>query len=78
MSIRTKSTESVLLELDEIEHRRRTSAPSKVMPLRSESLAHRPYRFGEGVEVEVIRPDHPADQLPRSTAPVVIGARTAP
>ncbi|MFE7354535.1 GAF domain-containing protein [Streptomyces sp. NPDC057543] len=43
----------------------------------AEVLAHRPYRFGEGVEVEVIRPDQPADLLPRSTAPVVVGARTA-
>ncbi|MER5360949.1 GAF domain-containing protein [Streptomyces sp. NPDC002785] len=43
----------------------------------AEVLAHRPYRFGEGVEVEVIQPDHPADLLPRSTAPVVVRARTA-
>ncbi|MFF2411046.1 GAF domain-containing protein [Streptomyces sp. NPDC058092] len=43
----------------------------------AEVLAHRPYRFGEGVEVEVIHPDHPADLLPRSTAPVVVGARKA-
>ncbi|MGC5341374.1 GAF domain-containing protein [Streptomyces sp. DT24] len=41
----------------------------------AEVLAHRPYRFGEGVEVEVIHPEHPADLLPRSTAPVVVGAR---
>ncbi|MFD4942963.1 GAF domain-containing protein [Streptomyces sp. NPDC058239] len=41
----------------------------------AEVLAHRPYRFGEGVEVEVIQPDHPADLLPRSTAPVVVRAR---
>ncbi|MFG2629325.1 GAF domain-containing protein [Streptomyces sp. NPDC048473] len=41
----------------------------------AEVLAHRPYRFGEGVEVEVIHPDHPADLLPRSTAPVVVRAR---
>ncbi|MFB7917312.1 GAF domain-containing protein [Streptomyces sp. NPDC056061] len=43
----------------------------------AEVLAHRPYRFGEGVEVEVIHPDQPADLLPRSTAPVVVAARTA-
>ncbi|MER8084706.1 GAF domain-containing protein [Streptomyces sp. NPDC058316] len=43
----------------------------------AEVLAHRPYRFGEGVEVEVIHPEHPADLLPRSTAPVVVRARTA-
>ncbi|MEU0136235.1 GAF domain-containing protein [Streptomyces sp. NPDC006296] len=41
----------------------------------AEVLAHRPYRFREGVEVEVVHPDVPADLLPRSTAPVVIGAR---
>ncbi|MEU5716856.1 GAF domain-containing protein [Streptomyces sp. NPDC020403] len=43
----------------------------------AEVLAHRPYRFGEGVEVEVVLPAVPADLLPRSTAPVVVGARTA-
>lgn len=43
----------------------------------AEVLAHRPYRFGEGVEVEVVRPGDPADLLPRSTAPVVVGARAA-
>ncbi|MFE3150493.1 GAF domain-containing protein [Streptomyces sp. NPDC059218] len=39
-------------------------------------LAHRPYRFGEDVEVEVIHPELPADLLPHSTAPVVVRART--
>lgn len=39
-------------------------------------LAHRPYRFGEDIEVEVIHPDDPADLLPHSTAPVVVRART--
>ncbi|MGW2476292.1 GAF domain-containing protein [Streptomyces sp. NPDC001665] len=43
----------------------------------AEVLAHRPYRFGEGVEVEVIHPEHPADLLPRSQAPVVAAAREA-
>ncbi|MFD9290406.1 GAF domain-containing protein [Streptomyces sp. NPDC060030] len=42
----------------------------------AEVLAHRPYRFREGVEVEVVHPDAPADLLPRSTAPVVVRART--
>ncbi|MEV0786406.1 GAF domain-containing protein [Streptomyces sp. NPDC050423] len=42
----------------------------------AEVLAHRPYRFGEGVEVEVIHPEHPADLLPRSKAPVVTAARS--
>ncbi|MFF2327988.1 MULTISPECIES: GAF domain-containing protein [unclassified Streptomyces] len=50
---------------------------SRIRRRLAEVLAHRPYRFGEGVEVEVIHPDHPADLLPRSTAPVVVGARTA-
>ncbi|MCX4820071.1 GAF domain-containing protein [Streptomyces sp. NBC_01142] len=39
-------------------------------------LAHRPYRFVEEVEVEVIRPEHPAGLLPHSTAPAVVSART--
>ncbi|GGS62390.1 helix-turn-helix domain-containing protein [Streptomyces badius] len=43
----------------------------------AEVLAHRPYRFGDGVEVEVIRPEHGADLLPHSRAPVVAEARTA-
>jgi hypothetical protein len=41
----------------------------------AEVPAHRPYRFREGVEVAVIHPEHPGDLLPRSTAPVVVGAR---
>lgn len=41
----------------------------------AEVLAHRPYRFGEGVEVEVVHPEDPADLLPHSKAPVVVGAR---
>ncbi|MFJ4841769.1 GAF domain-containing protein [Streptomyces sp. NPDC088746] len=41
----------------------------------AEVLTHRPYRFREGVEVEVVHPDVPADLLPRSTAPVVLRAR---
>ncbi|MFF5900530.1 GAF domain-containing protein [Streptomyces argenteolus] len=43
----------------------------------AEVLAHRPYRFGDDVEVEVVHPDAPADLLPRSTAPVVLRARAA-
>ncbi|MCX5393928.1 GAF domain-containing protein [Streptomyces sp. NPDC006482] len=39
-------------------------------------LAHRPYRFREEVAVEVLRPDHPADLLPHSTAPAVRAIRT--
>ncbi|MCX5386359.1 helix-turn-helix domain-containing protein [Streptomyces sp. NBC_00083] len=41
----------------------------------AEVLAHRPYRFGEGVRVEVIRPDRAADLLPRSSSPAVRAAR---
>ncbi|MEV7105303.1 GAF domain-containing protein [Streptomyces atroolivaceus] len=42
----------------------------------AEVLEHRPYRFREGVAVEVVHPDVPADLLPRSTAPVVLRTRT--
>ncbi|MEW2416347.1 GAF domain-containing protein [Streptomyces sp. NPDC046866] len=38
-------------------------------------LAHRPYRFADDVEVELIRPADPAGLLPHSTAPAVIRAR---
>lgn len=38
-------------------------------------LAHRPYRFSEEVEVAVVRPEHPADLLPHSTAPAVADSR---
>lgn len=41
-------------------------------------LAHRPYRFGEEVEVELRGPEDPVDLLPRSTAPAVLAARTPP
>ncbi|MFD9796220.1 GAF domain-containing protein [Streptomyces sp. NPDC059070] len=44
----------------------------------AEVLAHRPYRFAEGVEVEVIGPDRAVDLLPHSTAPAVLGARRHP
>ncbi|MFG2309797.1 GAF domain-containing protein [Streptomyces sp. NPDC048566] len=40
-------------------------------------LDHRPYRFREEVEVEVLLPGDPLDLLPHSTAPAVLGARTA-
>jgi hypothetical protein len=39
-------------------------------------LAHRPYRFSEEVEVEIVAPAHPADLLPHSTAPAVRAHRT--
>ncbi|MFF8640864.1 GAF domain-containing protein [Streptomyces sp. NPDC015345] len=39
-------------------------------------LAHRPYRFHEDVEVELILPDHPASLLPHSAAPAIRRARS--
>ncbi|MFE0450489.1 GAF domain-containing protein [Streptomyces sp. NPDC058914] len=39
-------------------------------------LEHRPYRFRDGAEVEVLLPDDPRDLLPHSVAPSVAGART--
>ncbi|MFF8972913.1 GAF domain-containing protein [Streptomyces sp. NPDC014995] len=39
-------------------------------------LEHRPYRFCEEAEVEVLLPDDPRDLLPHSSAPTVAGART--
>ncbi|MGW7073219.1 GAF domain-containing protein [Streptomyces sp. NPDC054855] len=41
-------------------------------------LAHRPYRFPEDVDVDVILPEHPANLLPHSTAPAVREARRVP
>ncbi|WP_436847367.1 GAF domain-containing protein [Streptomyces aureus] len=38
-------------------------------------LDHRPYRFREELEVEVLLPDDPRDLLPHSTAPAVSGTR---
>ncbi|MDX6356684.1 MAG: hypothetical protein QOF98_3587, partial [Streptomyces sp.] len=38
-------------------------------------LAHRPYRFADGVEVELVRPPLPLDLLPHSVAPAVLAAR---
>ncbi|MEV6396094.1 GAF domain-containing protein [Streptomyces sp. NPDC051907] len=38
-------------------------------------LAHRPYRFADDVEVELLGPHLPADLLPHSTAPAVLRAR---
>jgi hypothetical protein len=39
-------------------------------------LEHRPYRFAEDAEVEVLLPDDPHDLLPHSTAPAVGRLRT--
>ncbi|MFF3753310.1 GAF domain-containing protein [Streptomyces sp. NPDC002018] len=41
-------------------------------------LAHRPYRFSEGIEVAVVRPEDPVDLLPHSQAPAVLSARRPP
>ncbi|MFE7299352.1 GAF domain-containing protein [Streptomyces sp. NPDC057579] len=38
-------------------------------------LAHRPYRFADGVEVELRLPERPVELLPHSTAPTVLAAR---
>ncbi|MFF1763284.1 GAF domain-containing protein [Streptomyces sp. NPDC058249] len=38
-------------------------------------LDHRPYRYREEVEIEVLLPDDPLNLLPHSTAPAVLGAR---
>ncbi|MET7490398.1 GAF domain-containing protein [Streptomyces sp. NPDC005538] len=38
-------------------------------------LEHRPYRFSEDAEVEVLLPDDPRELLPHSTAPGVASAR---
>jgi hypothetical protein len=40
-------------------------------------LEHRPYRFGENAEVEVLLPADPRDLLPHSTAPAVLAARSS-
>ncbi|MFH8366734.1 GAF domain-containing protein [Streptomyces sp. NPDC018031] len=40
-------------------------------------LAHRPYRYADGVVVEVVRPERAGDLLPFSTAPAVLAARRA-
>lgn len=59
--------------------------PSRAVTVRAEMsrlrrtlsgvLAHRPYRFADGVEVEVVRPRPPLDPLPHSVAPAVLAAR---
>ncbi|CAM5396944.1 helix-turn-helix domain-containing protein [Streptomyces violaceorubidus] len=38
-------------------------------------LDHRPYRFAENAEVDVLLPDDPRDLLPHSTAPALSGRR---
>ncbi|UUN29915.1 helix-turn-helix domain-containing protein [Streptomyces sp. FIT100] len=51
---------------------------SRVRRYLSGVLEHRPYRFSEEVDVEVVRPPHPADLLPHSSAPAVAEARSHP
>ncbi|MGW2521703.1 GAF domain-containing protein [Streptomyces sp. NPDC001617] len=41
-------------------------------------LEHRPYRFGEESDVEVLLPADPRELLPHSTAPAVVNGRTPP
>lgn len=40
-------------------------------------LDHRPYRFADGVRVELLTPPHASDLLPQSTAPALVAARGA-
>ncbi|MBV9025699.1 MAG: GAF domain-containing protein [Streptomycetaceae bacterium] len=40
-------------------------------------LAHRPYRFTDEVDVQLLRPANPLELLPFSTAPAVLAAREA-
>ncbi|BBB00841.1 putative regulatory protein [Actinacidiphila reveromycinica] len=59
--------------------------PSRAVTVRAEMsrlrrtlggvLAHRPYRFADGVGVEVLRPGRAADLLPHSLAPAVLAER---
>jgi hypothetical protein len=59
--------------------------PSRTVTVRAEMsrlrrnlagvLAHRPYRFSEAVEVELLRPDRLPDLLPHSVAPAVLASR---
>ncbi|MGW3207678.1 GAF domain-containing protein [Streptomyces sp. NPDC001135] len=61
--------------------------PSRTVTVRAEMsrirryfgdlLQHRPYRFREDAEIEVLLPDDPRDLLPSSTAPAITRSRTA-
>ena len=50
---------------------------SRVRRYLGEFLEHRPYRFCEDAEVEVLLPADPHDLLPHSTAPAVTGERVS-
>ncbi|MGP3951885.1 GAF domain-containing protein [Streptomyces sp. 7N604] len=41
-------------------------------------LDHRPYRFADGMRVELLTPADASDLLPHSTAPALLAARSAP
>ncbi|WBO63077.1 GAF domain-containing protein [Streptomyces camelliae] len=51
---------------------------SRIRRYLGELLQHRPYRFCEDVEIDVLLPDDPRDLLPSSTAPAIARRRTAP
>ncbi|MFF8424608.1 GAF domain-containing protein [Streptomyces sp. NPDC016566] len=50
---------------------------SRIRRYLGDLLRHRPYRFCENTEIEVLLPDNPRDLLPQSTAPAVARGRTA-
>ncbi|MET8805380.1 GAF domain-containing protein [Streptomyces sp. NPDC004546] len=50
---------------------------SRIRRYCGELLQHRPYRFREDAEFEVLLPDDPRDLLPYSTAPAITRRRTA-
>ncbi|MET8942640.1 GAF domain-containing protein [Streptomyces sp. NPDC004542] len=62
--------------------------PSRTVTVRAEMsrvrrylgalLQHRPYRFCDEAEVELLLPEDPRELLPHSTAPAVITGRTSP
>ncbi|MFE1310792.1 GAF domain-containing protein [Streptomyces sp. NPDC058755] len=49
---------------------------SRIRRYLGDLLRHRPYRFCESTEIEVLLPDNPRDLLPQSTAPAVARRRT--
>ncbi|MFI2206243.1 GAF domain-containing protein [Streptomyces sp. NPDC020192] len=51
---------------------------SRIRRYLGEVLQHRPYRFREDAELEVLLPDDPRDLLPSSMAPAIARCRTAP
>jgi GAF domain len=59
---------------------RRVTVRAEISRIRrycGELLQHRPYRFREDAEVEMLLPDDPRDLLPFSTAPVIARGRAA-